>query len=92
MGDFSTSLLNELILKHIWPLILEIWLVAKILKFYMLCIFTTKHGRSWLMTTKICRLWYYEQKYDRDKLEKYRMEQLVKLYDSNAFDQETNMN
>jgi len=30
MGDFSTSLFNELILKHIWHLILEIWLVANI--------------------------------------------------------------
>jgi len=44
------------------------------------------------MATKIYRLWYYEQKYDKNKLEKYKMEQLVKLYDSNAFDQEANMN
>ncbi len=35
MKNFSTSLLNELILKHIWPLILEIWLVANI--FEILC-------------------------------------------------------
>jgi hypothetical protein len=35
MGDFSTSLLNEWILKHIWPFILEIWPVANI--FEILC-------------------------------------------------------
>jgi hypothetical protein len=44
------------------------------------------------MAARICRLWYYEQKYDRDKLEKYRIEQLVTFYDLNAFDQETSMN
>jgi len=35
MEDFSTSLFNELILKHIWPLILEIWLVAKKIEIFM---------------------------------------------------------
>lgn len=44
------------------------------------------------MATRIYRLWYYEQKYDKDKLEKYRINQLATLYDSNAFDKKTNMN
>jgi hypothetical protein len=44
------------------------------------------------MVARICRLWYYEQKYDRDKLEKYIIEQLATLYDLDAFDQQANMN
>ncbi len=43
------------------------------------------------MAARIYSLWYYDQKYDKNKLEKYRIEQLATFYGSDAFDQEINM-